>query len=106
MSSHVINETEAMRNGQRKIPYIMVSSKEAVVIFITLISVQHIMLTESETTNNTKFYTGKVRLKDLSVFKLVKEKYSASNTDPNTHQTTDPLLRAQGNNVTTGVVIP
>ena len=38
------------------------------------------MLTESETTNNTKFYTGKVRLKDLSVFKLVKEEYSASNT--------------------------
>ena len=26
--------------------------------------------------------------------------------DPNTHQTTDPLLRAQGNNVTTGVIIP
>lgn len=38
MSSHVINETEAMRNGQRKIPYIMVSSTESVVIFITLVS--------------------------------------------------------------------
>ncbi|XP_063430672.1 uncharacterized protein LOC134712753 [Mytilus trossulus] len=106
MSSHVIEDTEDVLNGQRKVTYIMVSTTESIVIFITLISGQHTLLPESETTNNSNSYTGKERLKDLEVFKLVKEEYSASSTDQNTQQTTNPLLRAQGNKVSTGVIIP
>lgn len=108
MSLHAINDTEAVRNGQRKFPYSMVSTTESIVIFIILISGQHnfILLTKGKTTNNTNSYTGKERLKDLAVFKLVKGEYSAPKTDTNTQKETDTLLRAQGKNVTTGIIIP
>ncbi|CAG2226369.1 unnamed protein product [Mytilus edulis] len=106
MSSHTINDTDAVQNGQRKVPYSMVSTTEAVVIFIMMISGQHVLFTKNKTTNHTNLYTGKERPKNQTVSLLIKGEYLAPNTDPNTQKTTNTLLRAQGNNVTTGVVIP
>ncbi|VDI36314.1 Hypothetical predicted protein [Mytilus galloprovincialis] len=106
MSSHAIYDTDAVQNGQRKVPYSMVSTTEGVVIFIMMISGQHVLFTKNKTTNHTNLYTGKERLKNQTVSLLIKGEYSAPYTDPNTQKTTKTLLRAQGNNVTAGVVIP